>query len=40
MKILGHKTEDMTRLYAEHETKVKLDNAKDVLEQGWKLLVA
>lgn len=40
MKILGHKTEEMTRLYAEHETQVKLDNAKDVLQQGWKLLVA
>lgn len=40
MKILGHKTEEMTRLYAEHETQMKLNNAKDVLQQGWSLLVA
>ena len=40
MKILGHKTEEMTRLYSEHETKVKLNNAKEVLSQGWKILTA
>ncbi len=39
MKILGYKTEEMTRLYAEHETAVKLNSAKDVLSQGWKLLI-
>ena len=39
MKILGHKTEEMTRLYAEHETAVKLNSAKDVLSQGWKVLM-
>lgn len=40
MKILGHRTEEMTRLYSEHETQVKLNNAKEVLSQGWKLLTA
>jgi len=40
MKILGHKTEEMTRLYSEHETQVKLNNAKEVLSQGWKILTA
>lgn len=40
MKILGHRTEEMTRLYSEHETQMKLNNAKDVLAQGWKLLTA
>lgn len=40
MKILGHKTEEMTRLYSEHETQMKLNNAKEVLAQGWKLLTA
>lgn len=28
MKILGHRTEEMTRLYSEHETQMKLNNAK------------
>ncbi len=40
MKILGHRTEEMTRLYSEHETQVKLNNAKEVLSQGWKILTA
>lgn len=40
MKILGHRTEEMTRLYSEHETQMKLNNAKEVLAQGWKLLTA
>lgn len=40
MKILGHRTEEMTRLYSEHETQMKLNNAKDVLSQGWKVLIA
>ena len=40
MKILGHRTEEMTRLYAEHETQMKLNNAKDVLSQSWALLGA
>lgn len=40
MKILGHRTEEMTRLYSEHETQMKLNNAKEVLTQGWKLLTA
>ena len=31
MKILGHRTEEMTRLYSEHETQMKLNNAKEVL---------
>ena len=38
MKILGHRTEEMTRLYSEHETQMKLNNAKEVLEQGWSVL--
>ena len=40
MKILGHRTEEMTRLYSEHETQMKLNNAKEVLSQGWKVLIA
>lgn len=40
MKILGHRTEEMTRLYSEHETQMKLNNAKEVLSQGWALLGA
>ena len=40
MKILGHRTEEMTRLYSEHETQMKLNNAKEVLAQGWKILEA
>lgn len=40
MKILGHRTEEMTRLYSAHETQTKLNNAKDVLTQGWKVLIA
>ena len=39
MKILGHRTEEMTRLYSEHETQMKLNNAKDVLSQGWASLM-
>ncbi len=38
MKILGHRTEEMTRLYSAHETQTKLNNVKDVLAQGWKIL--
>ena len=40
MKILGHRTEEMTRLYSEHETQMKLNNAKEVLAQGWNVLIA
>ena len=40
MKILGHRTEEMTRLYSEHETQMKLNNAKEVLSQGWAILGA
>lgn len=40
MKILGHRTEEMTRLYSEHETQMKLNNAKEVLSQGWNVLIA
>lgn len=40
MKILGHRTEEMTRLYSEHETQMKLNNAKEVLAQGWNALIA
>ncbi len=40
MKILGHRTEEMTRLYSEHETQLKLNNAKEVLSQGWNVLIA
>lgn len=38
MKILGHRTEEMTRLYSAHETQMKLNNVKEVLAQGWKIL--
>jgi integrase len=40
MKILGHRTEEMTRLYSEHENQLKLNNAKEVLSQGWNVLIA
>lgn len=40
MKILGHRTEEMTRLYSEHETQMKLNNAREVLAQGWNVLIA
>ena len=40
MKILGHRTEEMARLYSEHETQMKLNNAKEVLAQGWNVLIA
>lgn len=38
MKILGHRTEEMTRLYSAYETQMKLNNVKEVLAQGWKIL--